>query len=112
MEASLPQYIEIRKNRSGQDRPYITGTRVRVQDIVFYHDRLGQNAEEIVRGLPHLTLSQVHGALAYYFENREAVWQCIREDEDYIRATQREQAGVPLILEGLNPDAADATISS
>jgi uncharacterized protein (DUF433 family) len=112
MEASLPQYIEIRKNRTGQDRPYIVGTRVRVQDIVFYHDRLGQSPEEIVRGLPHLTLSQVHGALAYYFENRQAVWDCIRQDEEYISAAQREQTGNPLILDGLNPDAADSPVPS
>jgi uncharacterized protein (DUF433 family) len=112
MDAALPQYIEIRKNRTGQDRPYIVGTRVRVQDIVFYHDRLGQSAEEIVRGLPHLTLSQVHGALAYYFENREAIWDCIRQDEDYVNAVRLQLAGGPLTVEGLSTDAADTAVPS
>jgi uncharacterized protein (DUF433 family) len=77
---AAPEYIEVRKNRAGQDRPYVAGTRVRVQDIVLYHERFGQTPEEIVRDLPHLTLSQVHAALAYYFEDRDAIWACIHED--------------------------------
>lgn len=112
MEASQPQYIEIRQNRDGQDRPYIAGTRVRVQDIVFYHDRLGQDAEEIARSLPHLSLSQVHGALAYYFENREAIWDCIRQDEVYVASIKQQLAGGALVVEGLSADATDAPVSS
>lgn len=112
MDASQPEYIEIRKNRDGQDRPFIAGTRVRVQDVVFYHDRLGQGAEEIVRGLPHLTLAQVHGALAYYFENRQAVWDCIREDEAYVEALKEELTGTSVIVKGLSSDAADSPVPS
>ena len=33
MHSTAIQHIEIRKNRSGHDRAYITGTRVRVRDI-------------------------------------------------------------------------------
>lgn len=84
MTAAQPQYIEIRKNRAGQDRPYLVGTRVRVQDIVIYHERFGQSAEEIARSLPHLTIAQVHAALAYYFEDREAIWVCLNEDAEAV----------------------------
>ncbi len=83
MQANTPQYVEIRKNRAGSDRPYIAGTRVRVQDIVIDHERFGQSAEEIAQGFDHVSIAQVHGALAYFFENRDFVWQCIRDDEAY-----------------------------
>lgn len=84
MNATLPQYIEIRQNLAGQERPFIAGTQVRVQDVVIDHERFGQSPEEITRQLPQLSIAQVHGALAFFFENREAIWQCVREDEAYV----------------------------
>ena len=109
---SQPQHIEVRKIRDGQLRPYIAGTRVRVQDILFYHDRLGQDAEEIVRSLPHLTLAQVHGALAYYFENRQAAWDCIREDEAYVQPFKKQLTGTRVVLVGFSSDVTDAAVPS
>lgn len=111
MEVLQPQYIEIRQNRDNQPRPYLVGTRVRVQDIVFYHERLGQSPDEIVRGFPHLTLAQVHAALAYYFDNREAIWQCIREDEAYAASVKQQLTGGPVVITGLNVDATDTPVS-
>lgn len=96
METTLPRYIDVRDNRAGQPRPYIAGTRVRVQDVVRYHERLGMSSEQIVQELPHLTLAQVHAAMLFYFEDREAIWKCIREDEAFLES-----------LRGLD-DSADA----
>lgn len=54
--------------------------RVRVAHIAM--DRLGRawSAEEIARQYPHLSLSEIHSALAFYFDHREQIDQEIREE--------------------------------
>ena len=49
----------------------ISGTRIRVIDVVIEYDRLGMTPDEIIDAHPHLTLEAVHDALSYYYENRE-----------------------------------------
>ena len=79
------QHIELRPNRSGQPRAYIAGTRVRVQDIYAMWELQGLQPEEIARSLPHLTLSKVYSALAYYLENRDSILNEVRQDQDFVR---------------------------
>jgi uncharacterized protein (DUF433 family) len=50
----------------------IDGTRITVHRIAVLYKQ-GQNAEEIARTYPHLTLGQVYAALAYYHANRDEV---------------------------------------
>jgi uncharacterized protein (DUF433 family) len=69
-------------------RPRIAGTGVTVRRIVGWY-KLGLTAEEIVAEIPHLTLAQVHAALAYYHANREEIEQDIAEEE--ARAEELEQ---------------------
>ena len=64
--------------RGGQAR--ITGTGVTVQRIVGWY-KLGLSAEEIAEEFGHLTLAQVHAALAYYHANREEIDSAIAADE-------------------------------
>jgi uncharacterized protein (DUF433 family) len=92
MNATQTQYVEIRTNRAGQARAYLVGSRVRVQDVVILHERFGEAAEEIASShLPQLTLAQVHGALAYFFEDPEAIWTAIREDHAFAMEMKRRQ---------------------
>jgi uncharacterized protein (DUF433 family) len=56
--------------------PIIKGTRTSVRAIV-ENWRLGLSPEEIVRGLPHLTLAQIFEAMSYYYDNQEEI-------DDYI----------------------------
>jgi uncharacterized protein (DUF433 family) len=79
------QHVELRPNRSGQPRAYLAGTRVRVQDIYAMAEIHGLTPDEIARSLPHLSLAQVHAALAYYFENRVTILDEIRQDQDFVR---------------------------
>ncbi len=53
-------------------RPRIAGTGISVRRIAGWY-KLGQNAEEIATQIPHLTLAQVHAALAYYLANQETM---------------------------------------
>lgn len=96
MERTLLQHIEIRKNRDGKDRAFIAGTRVRVQDIYVDSEVFGKSPEEIVAALPHLTLGQVHAALAYYFDHREEILRELREDEEFVALMKKRTGPGPL----------------
>ncbi len=84
MNIAQTPYVELRKNRRGSSRAYIAGTRVRVRDIYAQYEVHGKSPEDIVASFPHLSLAQVHAALAYYFANREAIVQEIREDDSFV----------------------------
>jgi len=53
-------------------RPKVTGTGVTVLRIVGWY-KLGLTPEEIATQYGHLTLAQVHAALAYYHANAEEI---------------------------------------
>ena len=96
MGRTLIQHIEIRKNQAGQDRAYIAGTRIRVQDIYVDSEVSGKSPEQIVATLPHLTLAQVHAALAYYFDHREEILDELRQDEQFVDMMKERTGPGPL----------------
>jgi len=61
-------------------RPHITGTGVTVLRIVGWY-KLGWSPEEIAERIGHLSLAQVHAALAYYHANRDEIETSIAADE-------------------------------
>jgi len=73
-------YITINE-RIARDKPIISGTRTRVSNIIAYH-KLGYSAEELAREFPHLTLSQIHDALSYYYENMGKIDKEIDEEKE------------------------------
>lgn len=64
--------------------PIIEGTRVTVHTIAGYY-QMGMDVDEILTTLSHLTASQVHSALAYYFDHQEEIDSAVAEysDEEY-----------------------------
>jgi uncharacterized protein (DUF433 family) len=77
-------------------RPRIDGHRVTVEDVAIWHERMGMSPDEIVSAHPSLTLAEVHAALAYYFENRQAIEDAIREGKEFV---EKLRAGQPSIFE-------------
>jgi len=61
-------------------RPKITGTGLTVRRIVGWYKK-GMSPEEIALEYPHLSLAQVHAALAYYHANREEIESDIAQEE-------------------------------
>ncbi|MDZ7619691.1 MAG: DUF433 domain-containing protein [Patescibacteria group bacterium] len=60
----------------------IAGHRIRVMDIVVWHERRGYTPDEIVEMFPGTTLADIHAALAYYFDNQaEIVADFLAESE-------------------------------
>jgi uncharacterized protein (DUF433 family) len=74
-------HIETNPQRCG-GRPCIAGTRIRVQDIYVWHELQGRSPEEIVTDFKQLSLADVHAALAYYHDHREAVEAVVRAERD------------------------------
>ena len=61
-------------------RPRIADSGVTVQRIVSWYT-LGLNPEEIADRMGHLSLAQVHAALAYYYANRAEIEAALARDE-------------------------------
>jgi uncharacterized protein (DUF433 family) len=69
-------------------RPRIAGTGVTVQRIVSWY-KLGLSPEEIADELGHLSLAQVHAALAYYHANREEIESAIAGEKAEADASEQ-----------------------
>jgi uncharacterized protein (DUF433 family) len=61
-------------------RPCVAGTGVTVQRVVSWY-KLGLAPEEIADRIGHLTLAQVHAALAHYHANRDEIEKDLADDE-------------------------------
>jgi uncharacterized protein (DUF433 family) len=92
-------------------RPRIDGHRITVEDVAVWHERLGMSPDEIVSAHPTISLSDVHAALAYYYEHREQIDAAIAEGEEFV-ARMRAQALPSLLRQKLQARGADATDDS
>jgi uncharacterized protein (DUF433 family) len=71
--------------------PIIKGTRITVRAVAGYY-QLGMSVDEILQSLPHLSHSQVHAALAFYFDHQQEVDRELKRnaDLDYWRERLRK----------------------
>jgi uncharacterized protein (DUF433 family) len=60
------------RNDVAHGSPVIEGTRITVRCIAGYY-QMGMSVDEILINLSHLTSSQVHSALAYYFDHQKEI---------------------------------------
>ena len=67
--------------RIANGAPIIKGTRITVRAIAGYY-QLGLSPDEIVQSLPHLTQSQLHSALAYYFDHQKEIDRDVKRNAD------------------------------
>jgi uncharacterized protein (DUF433 family) len=72
-------------------KPRIAGTRIQVKHLVVMHYRQGMSPDDIVSELPHLTLADVHAALAYYHDHREAINAEIAADRAWYEEMKAKQ---------------------
>ncbi len=80
----IAEHIEITPDACG-GKPRIAGHRIKVQDIVIWHEKMGMSPDEIVSSYSTINLSDVYAALAYYHDHLEEIRQHIKEDEEYIK---------------------------
>jgi len=87
-------------------KPRIAGHRIKVADVAIWYERMGLSPDEIVSTWPSLTLSDVHAALAFYYDHREQVDADIRQGETFADTLR---AGQPSIFERVRQRSADAS---
>ena len=76
--------------------PMLTGTRVKVIEIVLDHLAHGSDAEEIHRQFPWLTLGQIYSALSYYYDHQEEMGQHIARQLQMVEELKAQWADSPL----------------
>ncbi len=91
----ISEHIEITPGVCG-GKPRIAGHRIKVQDVVIWHERMGMSPDEIVSQYPTITLADVYAALAYYHDHIQEIRQQIEEGEAFARELQ---AKTPSILQ-------------
>ncbi|MEX2137729.1 MAG: DUF433 domain-containing protein [Pirellulales bacterium] len=77
-------------------KPRIAGTRIKVSLIATLSERNRLTPDEIVEAYPHLTLAQVHAALAYYWEHRDEIEQEIRDEQSFVDKLEAQLSEPPL----------------
>ncbi|NJL67717.1 MAG: DUF433 domain-containing protein [Oscillatoriales cyanobacterium RU_3_3] len=87
MTAVISEHIEITPGVCG-GKPRIAGHRIRVQDVVVWHEQMGMSPDEIVSRYPTITLADVYAALTYYHDHLEEIRQQIRESEAFVKELQ------------------------
>ena len=67
---------------SGQ--PRIAGTRIKVKHVYTWVERMGMTPAQVVADYPHLTMAQVHAALAYYWSHESEIQHDIENEEKLV----------------------------
>ncbi len=62
-------------------RARIAGTRIKVEHVYNWVERQGMTPADVVREYPHLSMAQVHAALAYYWSHQDEIQRDIDEGE-------------------------------
>lgn len=72
-------------------RPRIAGTGVTVRRVAVLHKQ-GLSPEAIAEEIGHLSLAQVHAALAYYYANRREIDTDLAQEEAEYERLERQHA--------------------
>ncbi len=87
-------------------RARIAGTRIKVEHVYNWVERQGMTPAEVVKEYPHLTMAQVHAALAYYWSHQDEIERDIAEWERLV-ADLKAKAGPSKIAEMAAPHGED-----
>jgi uncharacterized protein (DUF433 family) len=104
------EHIEITPGVCG-GKPRIAGHRITVQNIVIWHEQMGMSVTEISRTYPGITPADVHAALAYYHDHRDAIQQRMQADDEFV--AEMKAKSPPSRLEAIlaERDAKNDTLS-
>jgi uncharacterized protein (DUF433 family) len=89
------QHIQIDPSTA---KPCIAGTGVRVWDVYVLHERQGCSPDEIVAAYPHISLADVHAALAYYWDHKDEIDRQMREANEFVGQLKSANGPGPLAV--------------
>ena len=76
--------------------PVISGTTMKVTELVLAQAAYGWSAEELHIQFSHLTLGQIYSALAYYWDHREELDGDIERRLEKVNQIQKDTPAPPL----------------
>ncbi|HEV3024556.1 MAG TPA: DUF433 domain-containing protein [Pirellulales bacterium] len=79
----ISEHIEVTAEVCG-GKPRIAGRRIRVQDVVVWHEEMGMTPAEIVSKYPTISLGDVHAALAYYYDHVAEIRQQMADEASFV----------------------------
>jgi uncharacterized protein (DUF433 family) len=94
MQTTVIPTIEMTPGTCG-GKPRIAGTRIKVSLIATLSERNRMTPDEIVEAYPHLTLAQIHAALAYYWAHRDEIEEEIRQEQQFVEDLERRLSETP-----------------
>ncbi|MHA1749520.1 MAG: DUF433 domain-containing protein [Promethearchaeota archaeon] len=77
--------------------PVISGTNMKVIELVLEKNAYGWSPEELHLQHPYLTLGQIYSALAYYWDHREELDKDIERRLEFVNSVQRSIEPTPLV---------------
>lgn len=77
--------------------PHIAGTTMKVIELVLDQSAYGWSAEELQFQHPYLSLGQIHSALAYYWDHKEALDADIGRRQEHVAELRRTTPASPLV---------------
>ena len=87
------KYVELNE----RNVPIITGTTMKVVELVMAQMAYGWSPEELNFQHPYLTMSQIHSALAYYWDNKEELDADIKRRQEYAEKLRLEAGESPFV---------------
>jgi uncharacterized protein (DUF433 family) len=84
----------VRKKGVRGGTPVIEGTGIQVMDIAVRYHLLGHPIDEILAAYPDLTLSQVHDALSYYYDQKEEMDRHWKESMEKVGKMRKKHKSV------------------
>lgn len=76
--------------------PHIAGTTMKVIELVLDQSAYGWSSEELRFQHPYLSLGQIHSALAYYWDHKEALDADIARRQEHVAELRRATPASPL----------------
>jgi len=74
----------------------LVGHRIKVEHIVALKQCQGLTAEQIQSdAYPHLSLSQIHAALAYYYDHRDEIDRQMKAGQEFVERERQKQESDP-----------------
>ncbi|RMD52460.1 MAG: DUF433 domain-containing protein [Candidatus Thermofonsia bacterium] len=81
---------------NAEKTPIIAGTTMKVIELVLAHIAYGSSPEELRFQFPHLSLGQIHSALAYYWDHQAELDQDIEQRLQFIDELHHQTKTTPL----------------
>ena len=87
-------YKQVTINKEGV--PIIAGTTMKVVELIGAHQAYGWSPPELHFQFPHLSMSQIYSALAYYWDHKEELDTDMKRRLEYADHSRKEAGASPL----------------